>query len=161
MFCEEVRFRNNTNDGVVTTDMDPTWMNKNPMSAVQPVFEQSPRKKERLTHSQPREQPRHQKETQQSWMKLNIDSVNLDSKPMSFSFFATDEQDSTSTKKKRRVGGTSRHKPCATRLSIGRIHLNETRIGQHAQWAQKSKFFRRHAKPLTTPSRKTQHRMQR
>ena len=62
---EEVQFRNNTNDGVVTTDMEPTWMNKHPMSAVQPAFEQSPWQKEGLTHSQPREQPRHRKETQQ------------------------------------------------------------------------------------------------
>ena len=146
----------------VTTDMEPTRMKKQPMSAVQPVFAQSPWQKERLTHSQPREKPRHQKETQQSWMKLNIDIANSDSKPMSFSLFCNGRiRLNLNKKKKRRVGGTSRHKPCATSLSIGRNHLNETRIGQHAQWDRNQKFFRRDAKLLTTPSRKTQHRMQR
>ena len=58
-------------------------MNKQPTSAVQPVFAQSPWQKERLTHSQPREKPRHQKETQQSWMKHNMAAANVDSKPMS------------------------------------------------------------------------------
>ena len=62
-------------------------MNKHPMSAAQPVFEQTLWQKERLTHSQPREQPRHRKETQQSWMKLNIDIANLNSTPTSFFIF--------------------------------------------------------------------------
>ena len=89
VFSEEVQFRTNTNDGVVTTDIEPKKMNRQPMSAVQPVFEQTPWQKERLTHSQPREQPRHRKETQPSWMKLNIDiaRLNID---VFFHFFATD-----------------------------------------------------------------------
>ena len=62
-FFEEVQFRTNTNDGVFSTDIEPKRMNKQPMSAVQPVFAQTPWQKERLTHSQPREEPRHQKET--------------------------------------------------------------------------------------------------
>ena len=53
------------------------------MSAVQPVFAESAWRKERLTHSQPREKPRHQKETQSSWMKHNMAAANVDSKPMS------------------------------------------------------------------------------
>ena len=83
VFCEEVQFRNNTNDGVVTTDIEQKRMNKQPMSAVQPVFAHPPWQKERLAHSQPREKPRHRKETLSSWMKHNMAGANVDSKPIS------------------------------------------------------------------------------
>ena len=36
--CKQIQFRTNTNDGVVTTDIEPKRMNKQPISAVQPVF---------------------------------------------------------------------------------------------------------------------------
>ena len=58
-------------------------MNKQPMSAVQPVFAHPPWQKERLAHSQTREKPRHRKETLSSWMKHNMAGANVDSKPIS------------------------------------------------------------------------------
>ena len=79
--------------------MEPTWMNKHPMSAVQSVFEQSPWQKERLTHSQLREQPRHRKETQQSWMKANpTQPARIWTQSR---YFTTDAEHTTSTKKKK------------------------------------------------------------
>ena len=101
--------------------MEPTRMIKHPMSAVQPMFAHSTWQKERLTHSQLREQPRHRKETQQSWMKHNIASENLDSMPI---FHDGRRTHNLNKKKKQRVGGTSRHEPCATSLSI-RWQLSE------------------------------------
>ena len=107
-------------------------MNKQPMSAVQPVFEQVLWQKERLTHSQPREKPRLRKDTQQSWIKPNIDIASSDSKPMFFfNSFATDAEDTTSTKK-RRVGDTSRDEPHATSLSIGEQTTEENLNGPSA-----------------------------
>ena len=80
--------------------LEPTWMNKQPMSAVQPVFAHSPWQKERLTHSQPREKPRHRKETQQSWMKHNIDIASSDSKPMFFFFIVLRRMQKTQPQQK-------------------------------------------------------------
>ena len=112
-------------------------LNKQPLSAVQPVFAESPWRKERLTHSQPRKKPRHRKETQSSWMKANPTSptrIQTQNRFFFLSFFFPIDAEHTPSTKKRRVGGTSRHKPCATRLSIGSTYLKETRIGK--QWAE-------------------------
>ena len=63
ILCIQIHFRTNINDGVEQQILEPTWKNKQPLSAVQPVFAECPWRKERLTHSQPREKPRHRKDT--------------------------------------------------------------------------------------------------
>ena len=111
ILCKQILFRTNTNDGIVTTDIEPKRMNKQPISAVQPVAH-SPWQKERLTHSQPREKPRHRKETQSSWMKHNMAAANLDSKMMSV-VVDLGVQNTQSQRKKPRFGGTLRQTMCS------------------------------------------------